>query len=791
MTCVHSLNDIDIKLSGTSLDPENLIETNITKHQVSGSILIVSGQITPTNESVHIAEIDMQFDGFDFPANTRIFTRDQTMNGNVKLFDLKNVIFTLESEVYCIFEISRDEYILVGQLSWDIFLGKFKIEDYKLSLEFFGDGKSILKGQKIDLEKVVIIKGKSSQEVLEKYANVIADKFNIKCKDVAWRGWGSWDYYADQFGEKEILDNLNYLNENNFNCNLIQIDDGYCVWGDWLDVKGDTFPNGIKGINDTIQKAGYSPGIWMSPFLAAKDSKLFKEHPDWFLYDDEGKPLVDMVSANINYVLDYSKYEVCNWLYRVLRTMKDDWGVKYFKLDFLERGIWPCRSADEGVTPLERFHRCFKSVKAALGDEVYILGCSATLGPSIGYVDGMRTGPDVSPDFNEIRKTANCSVRNWFLDKKVFNCDADYLVLRSHEDEDNDHCGKGNKVGKLSLIEAKTWAHFISIYGNAGIMSDKLPVLRNDRVEIFKQLCKQKPSQKCVPLDFWNGDGGDVPCCYLCMNDDGVTLNIFNWNDETVVISLGGFLDNDNLVNAHSENVIEIINNSISITVVQHSSKQLRYAGERSFEELKNVLHVKSERNELSVTQICGEKFSYNGKVVQFDLGENAKSPLPFNRFTARGMLNGRFSELLNKDSLLAIPFNFSPEYKAIEISTSNNPHNTTIEINDKLKTLYILHTCEYPVKGYLNNYNVKYKDRTEEINIYMAEHVGNSSAQYSLPWNGSSARIAWHNPQNDACLYLMEWNNPHPEETINEVEITWPEQRANLFIVGIAGVKL
>ena len=47
------------------------------------------------------------------------------------------------------------------------------------------------------------------------------------------------------------------------------------------------------------------------------------------------------------------------------------------------------------------------------------------------------------------------------------------------------------------------------------------------------------------------------------------------------------------------------------------------------------------------------------------------------------------------------------------------------------------------------------------------------------------SPGVAWHNPQTDACLFLMEWRSPLPDQILEEIEVTWPEQSGNVYIVG------
>ena len=131
----------------------------------------------------------------------------------------------------------------------------------------------------------------------------------------------------------------------------------------------------------------------------------------------------------------------------------------------------------EGVTTVERFNHFFDIVDSALGDDVYVLGCSAVFGPCIGHVNGMRSGPDISPQFSHVKTTAGCSIGNWYFNRKAFQCDPDYLVLRSQENEDDCHCNKTEKRGTLSLVQAKTWADFVAVFGNAFIASDKLSLL--------------------------------------------------------------------------------------------------------------------------------------------------------------------------------------------------------------------------------------------------------------------------------------------------------------------------
>lgn len=46
---------------------------------------------------------------------------------------------------------------------------------------------------------------------------------------------------------------------------------------------------GHKPIVDKIHERGFTAGLWLAPFVAEKESKLFKEHQDWIKKDEAVK----------------------------------------------------------------------------------------------------------------------------------------------------------------------------------------------------------------------------------------------------------------------------------------------------------------------------------------------------------------------------------------------------------------------------------------------------------------------------------------------------------------------
>lgn len=111
------------------------------------------------------------------------------------------------------------------------------------------------------------------------------------------------------------------------------IDDGWQdKLGDW-GIDKTKFPNGLKPVFDHIKSLGMKPGLWVSIGTAAPDSKVYTQHPDWFVEDKNGKP-ISLIRE------DPEKYTACfstGWyghIKGVLNTLVADYGLEYLKLDF-------------------------------------------------------------------------------------------------------------------------------------------------------------------------------------------------------------------------------------------------------------------------------------------------------------------------------------------------------------------------------------------------------------------------------------------------------------------------
>jgi alpha-galactosidase len=111
------------------------------------------------------------------------------------------------------------------------------------------------------------------------------------------------------------------------------IDAGWSTnYGDWI-IDRKKFPRGLKPVFDSIKALGMKPGLWISMAGAASDSKVYREHPDWFIQDSTGRtinlhqPFEGMKTACMG--TDWYDY----FKSVVLRLVREH-GLEYAKLDF-------------------------------------------------------------------------------------------------------------------------------------------------------------------------------------------------------------------------------------------------------------------------------------------------------------------------------------------------------------------------------------------------------------------------------------------------------------------------
>nr|WP_168720877.1 glycoside hydrolase family 36 protein [Streptomyces sp. SAT1]ANO42747.1 alpha-galactosidase [Streptomyces sp. SAT1] len=231
------------------------------------------------------------------------------------------------------------------------------------------------------------------EEVFAAYARHLGERLG-RSRKRAGNVWCSWYAYYENITEEQLTKDIAALRGLPFD--VVQIDDGWeRAVGDWE--ANDKFPSGMRALADRITDAGLRPGLWIAPFIVLPGSRTARERPELLLRDGDGDPVVAGHNWGTGYfALDLTLPAAQHHLRETIHRVSREWGYTYLKLDFVGAGAAPgVRSPDTGREAAYRTG--LEIIREATGPDAYLLGSGAPLLPSLGLVDGIRSGPDVAP----------------------------------------------------------------------------------------------------------------------------------------------------------------------------------------------------------------------------------------------------------------------------------------------------------------------------------------------------------------------------------------------------------
>ena len=144
----------------------------------------------------------------------------------------------------------------------------------------------------------------------------------------------SWEAFYFDFDAPKLLGLADAAAD--LGMELFVLDDGWFgKRNDGTSSLGDWYPNEeklkgtLKELAEKINAKGLKFGLWIEPEMTNKDSDLYRAHPDWLLAE-QGKRICH--SRN-QYVLDFSKKEVREYIGDMLENLLAEVPVSYIKWD--------------------------------------------------------------------------------------------------------------------------------------------------------------------------------------------------------------------------------------------------------------------------------------------------------------------------------------------------------------------------------------------------------------------------------------------------------------------------
>ncbi len=222
------------------------------------------------------------------------------------------------------------------------FLAQIEVDTYKVTRAMIGINPfqfswKLKPNESFQTPEAVLVYSDSG---LNEMSQALHDLYRTRLARGVWRDKerpiliNNWEATYFDFNEEKILEIARTGSE--LGMELFVLDDGWfgkrnddsSSLGDWF-VNKEKLPDGMKGLSEKVHNLGMKFGLWFEPEMVCKDTKLFKEHPDW-LIQVPGKRLSH---GRNQFVLDFSRPEVVENVYQQMDAILSDSQIDYIKWD--------------------------------------------------------------------------------------------------------------------------------------------------------------------------------------------------------------------------------------------------------------------------------------------------------------------------------------------------------------------------------------------------------------------------------------------------------------------------
>jgi hypothetical protein len=332
--------------------------------------------------------------------------------------------------------------------------------------------------------------------------------------------WSSWTSYYEAVTEQDVVRNADWLAKNlkPYGFEVVQLDDGYDRLPEghsWIENwDAEKFPHGPAWLTSYIHSKGLKAGLWVVPNAYAP---ALKEHPDWYLYDKQGKVLRDYLTP----ALDSTNPEVFNHLTRLF-TKLDDLGFDYYKFDgelalpAYAPGIDKSRLHSPSADFIANYRDRLTLIRRTIGPERFIELCpTGTKLNAVGYADSYFLGQDLYNNWQGMYSLFSSINAYLFLNHIVsYVMPGEGLELgepmsveqaklkRPAVTLETEHSREDPMTGfGTTLPEARTLVTYVALTGVAYPLASVMPELPVERVELLQATM---PTLPILPIDLFS-----------------------------------------------------------------------------------------------------------------------------------------------------------------------------------------------------------------------------------------------------------------------------------------------
>jgi len=301
-------------------------------------------------------------------------------------------------------------------------------------------------GATFELDAVYVSAHRDVYEALEHYGDAVAAASRLPVRKGPTSLWCSWYAHRMAMTEELVLANAAVAAKHfkPLGMEIIQLDHGWQrgdITGDW--VPNERFPHGLAWLADELKKRyGFQLGVWISPTDVAETSQTFRQHPDWMLKDEQGRPRINWRwywKPNPNcYELDASHPEAARFIRETFARLSGE-GVRYYKIDFIgacagEHFVQHDPTVTRGWGVLRR---AMEAVREGAGPEAWIRYCQTPPLLSVGLASSAYGGSDtldagLGGRIDVLRTNAHSLAAGYWINDRLYHREVCDMSVRMH-----------------------------------------------------------------------------------------------------------------------------------------------------------------------------------------------------------------------------------------------------------------------------------------------------------------------------------------------------------------------
>jgi alpha-galactosidase len=398
-------------------------------------------------------------------------------------------------------------------------------------------------GENISSEPVMFDAGENYHAQLEDYGGSIRIMQQARVSGPNLIGWWSWTAFYGGIQEGPTLTNAQWLAENlkPLGYEYFHIDEGYqYARGEYTTPNATQFPQGMWRVGQEIGHMGLKLGLWTAPFEVSGRAWVYEHHKDWLVHNSLGIPIRigydELGPSDPLYVLDATNPGAQVYLRETYQKLVREWGVQYFKLDFMDSTAIEGYYFKPHTTAMEAQRIGLKIIREAVGDGVLLDKDGSPMLNPVGIVDSGRISVDTGHSFRGSKEAVSGIAARYYMNRNWFVNDPDaFTVAEQLIPGQTWHQSRT----PITLEDAEVSITLSAVSGGMFEEGDDLPTLgaEPERLALVKNsdlLLMAKLGHAALPLDLMTyRDEDELPSVFLLKEDRRqALLAVFNWTEE-------------------------------------------------------------------------------------------------------------------------------------------------------------------------------------------------------------------------------------------------------------------